>query len=58
MKAKSKEQYIEAWQRHINEFIFVCMDAELPIESWTELKEDMQQIMHVAANKTFDAESA
>jgi hypothetical protein len=54
MKAKSKEQYIEAWTDHINQFIHVCMDADLPIDSWTELKEDMQQILEVAASKTSD----
>jgi len=56
MKAKSKEQYIEAWTSHINQFIHVCMDAEMPIEGWTELKEDMQTIIDVAANKSFPEE--
>lgn len=54
MKAKNKEQYIEAWNSHINQFIHVCMDADAPIETWTELKEDMQALIEVAAAKTFD----
>ncbi len=53
MKAKSKEQYIEAWTSHINQFIHVCMDVEAPMDTWTELKEDMQALIDVAANKVF-----
>ena len=53
MKAKNKEQYKEAWTSHINELIHVAMDADLPIEAWTEMKEDLQAIVEVAANKSF-----
>lgn len=53
MQAKNKEQYIEAWTSHVNQFIQVCMDADAPIETWDELKEDMQALIEVAASKTF-----
>lgn len=53
MKAKNKQQYLEAWQDHIGQLIHIALDADLPIEAWTELKEDLQQILEVAANKSF-----
>ena len=53
MKAKSKQQYIEAWTSHVNDLITIALDADLPIESWAEIKKDLQAIIEVAANKSF-----
>lgn len=53
MKAKSRAHYIEAWTEHLNQLIHVAMDADLPIEGWTEMKEELQDLIEVAANKLF-----
>lgn len=49
-KAKSKEQYVKAWQNHVDQMLSLCMDSGMPYEKWeNEFKPKMYALIDKAA---------
>ena len=53
MKAKNREQYVEAWQSHVRELVHVFLDAERPINDWEETKASLMGLIDEAADRSF-----
>ena len=41
MKAKNREQYVEAWQSHVKDLISPFIDAERPIDDYRKAKAEL-----------------
>lgn len=53
MKAKNREQYVNAWQSHINQLINPMIDSDTPMEEWNRIRDELGAIVDKAADKVF-----
>ena len=58
MKAKNREQYVEAWQSHVKDLISPFIDAERPIDDYRKAKAELFAVIEEAADKAFPEEAA
>lgn len=53
MKAKTRKEYIAAWNGHISELIHPFLDADRPIDDWMEMRGELRKVVGEAAEKSF-----
>ena len=56
MKAKSREQYVEAWTAHIRELISLFIDSDQELAEWEKTKAHLLGVLQQSANKVFPEE--
>lgn len=56
MKAKNREQYIEAWHSHVKDLMHPYIDAERPIDDYRAMKAELYAVIEAAADKVFEEE--
>ena len=58
MKAKNREQYINAWDAHIRSLIHPALDSEMPFPEWEMLESSLKTMVREAADNVFGKEEA
>ena len=58
MKAKNREQYIEAWRSHIATLIHPHIDADIPYPEWDATRAALMKVVEQAADNVFPKEGA
>jgi len=51
MKAKSREQYIEAWNSHATQFTSVFLEAGVPVDEWDTMLDGLKTTIIAAADR-------
>ena len=51
MKAKSREQYIEAWNSHATQFTSVFLEAGVPVDEWDTMLAQLKATIITAADR-------
>jgi len=52
MKAKNREQYIDAWQDHVNQLVHVFLAAD--DMTWLKVKAELYAVIDKASENDFD----
>ena len=55
--AKTKQQYIAAWENHIKELTSVFYEAGIPLNEWDDILNPLYDKVHKAADNTFPEEN-
>jgi len=51
MRAKNKADYIEAWNKHINQLVYVAIDGDVPMQELEVVKDSAKAMVQRAADK-------
>lgn len=51
MQSKNKAGYIEAWNTHINQLVYVAIDGDVPMPELEAIKDSAKAMVQKAADK-------
>lgn len=53
MKAKNRNEYLDAWRSHARSLIHPAMDSEMPWDEWQALETKLNDMIEKAADEIF-----
>ena len=51
MQAKNKAQYLEAWNTHVNQLVYVAIDGDIAMSELERVKSAAKSMVQAAADK-------